>query len=46
MENLVSLVSEDDDLDTDTLTNLALCLNVALSSQFEERVFPEEDSPK
>ncbi len=46
MEDLVSLISDNKDLDTESLTNVASCLNIALSSQFEEKVFPEEVNDK
>lgn len=46
LENLMSVISDDDDLNNDSLTNIALCLNVVLNSQFEERVFPDEINNK
>lgn len=45
MQSLVDIISEDD-LDNETLTNIAVCLNVIFGSQFEDRVFPEEASEK
>lgn len=46
MQNLVDVICEDSDLDCETLTNIAVCLNVIFGSQFEDRVFPEEASEK
>lgn len=48
MEKLVNvIVKEGDSLSADSLMNIALCLNITLGPQFEERVFPEDDySPK
>lgn len=45
MEKLITQITkEGENLNVDSLTQIAVCLNIVLS-QFEG-VFPEEDSPK
>lgn len=46
VDNLINVISDDDDLDNESLANIALCLNIALNSQFEEKIFPEEANNK
>lgn len=46
MDKLVQIVLQDEDLDGDVLTNLAICLCQLLQEQIEGKVFPETVSPE
>lgn len=46
MQNLNDIICDDSDLDSETLTNIALCLNTIFGSQFEEKVFPVDINDK